>query len=325
MTTALELIMAPLRGLTEEPWRTAFSRHFGGIDAAVAPFIPSTAAAKLRETHIRDVLPEKQRLVVVPQILSNNAGDFLALAHKLYALGHTTVNWNLGCPYPMVAKKKRGSGLLPYPEMIGAFLGEVLPQLKPKLSIKLRLGYYNAAEIKALVPVLNDFELESVILHPRIGTQMYDGQADLAAFAAAASAIRHKMVYNGDINGPASFTRIKHRLAAINSFMLGRYLLVNPFLAEELRGAVIAEAAQKERFCAFYAALFEAYQAKVPQPKHLMDRMKAYWSYFAAGFAPESRKMIKKIQRAQTLNAFCHYTATFMQNQPPRLAAPWLE
>lgn len=324
MAEDLTLVMAPLRGLTDEPFRTAFSRHFKGIDLAVAPFIASTPAEKLRDAHVRDVLPEKQHMPVVPQILSNNARDFLVLAHKLYDLGYTTVNWNLGCPYPMVAKKKRGSGLLPYPDIIAAFLDKVMPQLKPRLSIKLRLGYHSANEITALCPILNAHNLASVTLHPRIGVQMYGGYADVAAFVRAAKQINHKLVYNGDINNLAAFKTLQAKLPQIDSFMLGRYLLVNPFLAEELRGIQITAAEKPERFAAFYADLFALYQAKVSHPQHLMDRMKAYWYYFAAGFGREAHKQIKKIQRAQTLEAFCRYTATFLQNQPPRIADPWM-
>lgn len=315
----MELILAPLRGLTEEPFRTAFSRHFSGVDYAMAPFIATTVGERLRDAHVRDVLPEKQRMPVVPQLLSNNPRDFLVLARKLFDMGYETINWNLGCPYPMVAKKKRGSGLLPYPDMIYDFLAELMPQLPGRLSVKLRLGYFNAVEIEAVAPVLNAFELESVTLHPRIGLQMYTGVADVTAFANATGQINHKMVYNGDIDNAETFGALRQKLPQIKAFMLGRYILANPFLAEELKGASIGEDVRQARFYAFYNDLFNAYQAKIPHPKHLMDRMKAFWFYFAAAYAPESAgKTIKKIQRAQTLNDFCRHAENFLQNPPLR-------
>ena len=321
----MKLILAPLRGLTEEPFRTAFGRHFSGIDEAVAPFIATTGAERLRDTHVRDLLPEKQLMPVIPQLLSNNPHDFLALAHKLYAMGYQVINWNLGCPYPMVAKKKRGSGLLPHPAMIADFLAAVMPRLKPKLSVKLRLGYYDADEIRAVIPVLNAFELAGVILHPRLGVQMYGGEADADAFAEVAAQLRHPTVYNGDINCVAAFERLRRQLPNITTFMLGRYLLVNPFLAEELRGGIITVADRQRRFRAFYADLFALYQAKIAHPKHLMDRMKAYWLYFAAGLDPISRKAVKKIQRAQTLENFCGHTEALLYDLPPPVTAPWMD
>ncbi len=45
--------------------------------------------------------------------------DFSAVANIIYDLGYETVNWNLGCPYKMVANKQRGSGLSSWPRESG--------------------------------------------------------------------------------------------------------------------------------------------------------------------------------------------------------------
>ncbi len=105
--------------------------------------------------------------------------------------GYGEVDWNLGCPYPMVAGKKRGSGLLPYPEAIGEFLDRVCPRLGIGLSVKMRLGRYDARESAALAPVLNAYPLRKVTVHPRIGVQLYGGSVDLEGFAALAGSLRH--------------------------------------------------------------------------------------------------------------------------------------
>ncbi|MBK9356299.1 MAG: tRNA-dihydrouridine synthase [Bacteroidales bacterium] len=49
---------------------------------------------------------------VVPQVLSKSAGEIIWLAQVCEQLGFKELNWNLGCPYPQVANKKRGSGIL---------------------------------------------------------------------------------------------------------------------------------------------------------------------------------------------------------------------
>ena len=113
------LYLAPIRGLTDALFRDTFSRHFGGFDAAVAPFISPQKKSLYEDKMIRDVLPANNTtLPVVPQLLHTDPEDFLVLARRLADLGYTHINWNLGCPAPMVARKKRGSGLLPYPEEI---------------------------------------------------------------------------------------------------------------------------------------------------------------------------------------------------------------
>ena len=41
------LILAPLRGVTTLTYRTVFATHFGGLDVAMAPFIPTVNAARI--------------------------------------------------------------------------------------------------------------------------------------------------------------------------------------------------------------------------------------------------------------------------------------
>jgi tRNA-dihydrouridine synthase B len=114
---SLQLYLAPLRGFTDYIYRNAFDGHFDGFDGALAPFIPTVTTDRLKPSHFKDVLPENNlTMPIVPQIISNQPDDFINLAVRLHDLGYPSVNWNLGCPFPMVAKKQRGSGLLPYPE-----------------------------------------------------------------------------------------------------------------------------------------------------------------------------------------------------------------
>jgi tRNA-dihydrouridine synthase len=83
-----KLYMAPIKGLTDHLFRTAFTKHFGGFDLAIAPFISSKRDHSFKPKYIRDVLPENNTaLPVIPQILSNVGEDFVALTNYLFDLG----------------------------------------------------------------------------------------------------------------------------------------------------------------------------------------------------------------------------------------------
>ena len=113
-------ILAPLLGVTNARFRTVFATHFNGLDLAVAPFLSLVKNQKIRSTVYRDLLPERnERLAVVPQLIGNDAAAFIQMSKALQKLGYKEVNLNLGCPMPLVAKKIRGSGLLPYLELRG--------------------------------------------------------------------------------------------------------------------------------------------------------------------------------------------------------------
>ena len=227
----IRLYMAPMKGLTDHLFRSAFADHFGGFDLAVAPFITTKQGHRIKKNYVKDVLPENNtRMPVIPQILSKTAGDFIILANYLYDLGYDTVNWNLGCPYPMVANKKRGSGMLPYTDRIQAFLDRVIPEINGSLSIKMRLGWKENTDIFRLLPVIDPYPLSQIIIHPRTGLQRYDGHVDLDAFEDCLAVTGHTVVYNGDIRTVDDFRRLYQRFDRVHAWMIGRWCIADPFL-----------------------------------------------------------------------------------------------
>ncbi len=307
--------MAPLKGFTDHLFRKAFSDHFGGFDLAVAPFIASKRDVKIKRKFVRDVLPENnERLPVIPQILGKSADDFAFLADYLFDLGYETVNWNLGCPYPMVAKKMRGAGMLPHPDMIDEFLDKALRRMKPRLSIKIRLGYKSRDEIFALGPILNRYPLEELIVHPRVGTQRYQGEVDLEAFERCLHEIDHKIVYNGDIKTPADFRRLSSRFMKVSGWMIGRWCIADPFLPSTIKNGEDGVGDKIQRIKAFHATLFNEYQAALEGPSHILNKMKGFWRYLSHPFADFTKSM-KRIKKTTTPEHYLEQVNLFFDTE----------
>jgi tRNA-dihydrouridine synthase B len=276
----MHLILAPLHGFTDATFRNVYFRHFGGIDEVMAPFISLTHGDKVTALKARDVLPKANQLqAVIPQILGNESREFIQLCRFLHdELGYKEVNWNLGCPIPGIANKKRGSGMLPFPGMIDQLLGEILPNIQMELSIKLRLGWKSADEFPPVAEVLNRYPITNVTVHPRLGIQQYEGATLLDDFERCLPLIRHKIIYNGDIHSFADFQAINRRFASINEFMLGRGVFYNPFLPEMIKAgkAELPENAAS-RFINFYLQLESEIRAS---RKFWMSKMKEYWKFY---------------------------------------------
>ena len=309
------IILAPLQGFTDVTFRNVFSDHFSGVDEAVAPFISTMGQMRLKPSRIKDVDPENnKKLFVVPQILGNVAKDFIFLADHLYEMGHKKINWNLGCPHSKIAKKNRGSGLLMYPDKIDAFLDTILPKISNTLSIKLRLGRKSKNEIFNLLPILNKYPLDEIILHPRTGIQMYEGTSDHDAFEKALLCSRHALTYNGDITDLNTFHIVQKKFPYIIRFMIGRGLLSNPFLAEDIKG-VLVNKNQIDRLKKFHDDLFDNYQTIFSGPAHLTGRMKGFWRYLGPSFK-DSRKQLKKILKADSITKYQDMVEAFFKTEP---------
>jgi tRNA-dihydrouridine synthase B len=306
------ILMAPLRGVTDAIFRSTYADHFDGVDLAVTPFITTHAGRRIRPSHVHDLRPEDNRnLPAIPQLLTKSAPDFIHLAQHLFDMGYATINLNCGCPFPQVANKGRGSGLLGAPETLDRLLDAVIPQIPNRLSIKTRLGRRQADEIHAVMPVYNRYPLESVIVHPRTGIQMYAGEPDLEAFAWCLAQCRHPVVYNGDITDAAGFEALAERFEGVAGWMIGRGLLADPFLPGRLKSGRSLDAADKrQRFRRFHDDLFERYQDRLSGPGHLLDRMKGLWKYFIQG-VQDSDSMRKRILKSRTIGQYREAVAAF--------------
>ncbi len=310
------LYLAPLKGLTDAVFRSVYGAFFTGLDCAVTPFLTTVEGFKVKPSHLKEVLPEcNRRMAIIPQVLSKSADDFIALAQALFDLGHSRINWNLGCPFPMVARKQRGSGLLPYPEAIDGFLERTLAAIPNRLSIKLRLGRFKPDEIFCLLPVLNRYPIEALIIHPRTGVQMYGGVPDLAAFEKCLAATHHPVVYNGDIVCPADFERLRARFPGLSAWMVGRGVLIDPFLPAALKAVPFA-GERLAHFRRFHDALFEAY-GRILKGAHLVDKLKGFWTYFARGF-PEGDRIRKQVHKAHSIQRYRDAVEAFFDDEACR-------
>jgi tRNA-dihydrouridine synthase len=290
--------------MTDRIYRNLFPLYFRGVDLAVAPFLSATKSIKPGSL-LRDYSTgQNSRIPMIPQILSSGPDDFTRLANALFDIGYGEVNWNLGCPFRMVVKKGRGAGMLCYPERIEAFLEETVPALKPKLSIKLRLGLKDPDDILRLLPIFNRFPLHELIIHPRTGAQMYGGNVDLDRFGKCLDLSQHSLVYNGDVTTVAAYERLAGRFGSVHRWMIGRGLLGNPFLAEEIKGHIEKPYDEKVQILrAFHDHLFAEYSKILSGPAHITNKMKEFWTY-SGSFLKDREKIRKQINKTHHRDAY---------------------
>ena len=162
----MKYYMAPMEGLTGYIYRNAYQKYFHDIDRYFTPFITNK---KLDFKVKKDIDPEhNQGMEVVPQILTNDAKGFLDTVEKVKGYGYDEVNLNLGCPSKTVVSKGRGSGFLIHTEELNRFLDEIYAKADVKISIKTRIGKFDADEWGELLRIYNQYPLEELIVHPRV-------------------------------------------------------------------------------------------------------------------------------------------------------------
>jgi tRNA-dihydrouridine synthase B len=294
-----KIYLAPFQGITGVTFRSVYTKHFAGIDKLFTPFFTTIhhnnklPARKLAELGS----PAENGIEVVPQILSKDADEIIRFANFCETLGFQELNWNLGCPYPQVANKKRGSGILPYPELIDDILKKVMPESAIRFSIKCRLGYASADEIFELIPIFNNFPISELTIHARIGKQLYTGEPDHEIFSKASALLTVPVIYNGDIFSQHDFMRLNRSFPVINTWMIGRGLLYNPFLPAEIKGLSLTPD-RKEHIRKFMDDLYFAYRRQMKDNLSAISVLKEYWSYLSCSFNDPHKvfKLVKKVR-----------------------------
>lgn len=300
----VKLYFAPFQGITTQPFRSVFARHFTGIDKFFTPYFSNFSPGHpLTRSKLAALKNQAENgIEVVPQVLSKDAEEIIWLARCCEELGFKELNWNLGCPYPQVANKKRGSGLLPYPALVDEILEKVMREIRLAFSVKCRLGYSSATEILQLAPVLNRYPLHEITLHARIGRQLYSGQPDLGSFAGAAATIRASLVYNGDIFGLNDYERFRTRFTEIEKLMIGRGILADPFLPAMIKGHKIPQNPE-EVLRKFMNDLYFAIRKERNDSPTALNSMKEYWRYLAGSF-DDPGKVFRKIRKSRSFTEY---------------------
>jgi tRNA-dihydrouridine synthase len=305
MQPAPQIYLAPFQGITGFVFREVYTKHFPGIDKLFTPFFTNIFKSKSLERKGKELSKTGYNgEPVVPQILSKDAAEITRFGNFCHERGFKEINWNLGCPFPRVANKKRGSGMLPHPDLVKSILDEVSRQLPLKLSVKCRLGYHGHDEIFKLLPVFETNEISELIVHARLGTQMYKGNVDLDTFETVASSTRLPLVYNGDVLSIEGFNSLKGRFSGIGRWMIGRGLLADPFLPGDIKQGIISpEQGRPQKVKRFVDDLYYTYRKHNHDSLHTINIMKELWGYLSYSFEDQVR-VFSLVKKTKSFNEY---------------------
>lgn len=308
----MKFYFAPLEGITGYVYRNTHAAFFKEVDKYFIPFIAANQYGKLSTRELHDILPaHNQGVVVVPQILTNNVQDFVRTTETLKDFGYDEANLNLGCPSGTVVAKGKGSGFLAETETLQAFLEEVFSKSATKISIKTRIGRDHPEEFEALINLFNQYPIHELIIHPRVQKDYYRNKPNLEVFRNALAVSKNPVVYNGDIFTAENYQAFISECPSIDTIMLGRGLIANPGLIQDIK---TGEMLDKARLKAFHDQLLEGYEGILSGDRNVLFKMKEAWFYMSYMFSnPE--KYAKKIRKSQKIADYKEAVSALFEEQ----------
>ena len=300
----MKFYFAPLEGIVGYIYRNAHNAYFNTnnlIDKYFAPFIAANQSDTFKTKDLNYILPENnQGVVLIPQLLTNNAKNFIQTSKRIAQFGYTEINLNLGCPSGTVVSKKKGSGFLAFRDELDRFLDDIYTQPITDISIKTRLGKDDPEEFYALMEIYNKYPIKELIIHPRIQKDMYKNTPNLRIFKEALAISKNPVCYNGDIFTIQDYLNFTEAFPDVDTIMLGRGLLANSSLIEQIEGHGKLD---KQSLRMFHDQIYQEYQNILYGEHNVLHKMKEIWFYMIQGFSnPENYE--KKIRKSNRLHDY---------------------
>lgn len=288
MINNIIILSAPIQGITDYHWRNAHNEIFGGIDHYFSPFL-RIEHGHMRKRDLVDVEPNNNVAYrFSPQLLACKPQDAARMAVTLNEMGYNEIDINLGCPFPPIALHHKGAGLLQYPDEVEALFRQLSKVEGVRYSVKMRLGWDDAAQWRKIMPLFDIIEPQHVVIHPRTGRQQYKGDLALEEFAAALQLCHYPVVYNGEIKTIEDINNIVMQFPNIAAVMIGRGLIENPAMLCHEKG-------DASHYALFHNCLLDAYATHLNGGEHqLLLKMKSLWETFLPAAPRKCRKAIKK-------------------------------
>ncbi len=308
----MNFYFAPMEGLTGYIYRNAHNAFFNNIDKYFAPFIVANQGESFKARELNDLLPENNKgIVLIPQLLTNNAKDFIHTSKKIELLGYNEINLNLGCPSGTVVSKNKGAGFLSKTEELDAFLEEIFSEATTKISVKTRIGKVEPEEFYNLIKIFNKYPIEELIIHPRIQKDFYKNKPNLKIFEQALILSKNPVCYNGDIFTIDDYMKFCTDFPSVDTLMLGRGLLANPGMIGNIKTNIKLE---KELLKEFHDKIYEDYKEILFGDRNILFKMKELWFYMIQAFS-NNEKYAKKIRKSERLYDYEEAVSSLFREQ----------
>jgi len=226
------LIVAPMAGVTDRPFRT-LCKYFGA-GHAVSEMMTADKTLRMTKKSLYRANFDGELAPISAQIAGSDPEQLAEAARYQVANGAQIVDINMGCPAKKVCNKLAGSALLQDEDLVARILDAVVEAVDVPVTLKTRLGFLNGQEnILRVAKRAEEAGIAALALHGRTREDMYLNTARYELIKNVKELINIPVIANGDIDSPEKAKYVLDYTGA-DAIMIGRAAQGRPWIFREI-------------------------------------------------------------------------------------------
>ncbi|WP_225764751.1 tRNA dihydrouridine synthase DusB [Stenotrophomonas sp. Marseille-Q4652] len=231
-TIAPNVVLAPMAGVTDKPFRQLCKQLGAGLAASEMTISDPRFWNTRKSIHRMDHAGEPAPISV--QIAGTEPRQLAEAARYNVDNGAQIIDINMGCPAKKVCNAWAGSALMRDEQLVARILEAVVAAVQVPVTLKIRTGW--CAEVRnapTIAHIAESSGIAALAIHGRTRNQHYTGEAEYDTIAAIKAQLSIPVIANGDIDSPRKAALVLKHTGA-DAVMVGRAAQGRPWIFREI-------------------------------------------------------------------------------------------